>query len=234
MSASDDTADAGIDWAAAAIPRQYAASAKIARILRRLNKPAAAEYLEDKLPTSPRTRSGELGEIFGFQYAAREMGYRMIARLRWKDHRQMPMRGDDIVGVRLSQTGRMEFLKGEAKSRARLGKGTVSEADEALQNDNGRPSAHALAFFADRLDDLGEADLADRIYAAQLSTRIDQRQVLQLLFTFTGNDPRTLLRESTTAYGGSVTRHAVGLQVPEHQAFIAAVYARVVSDASKP
>ncbi|MGS2804647.1 hypothetical protein [Nocardia sp. MW-W600-9] len=110
----------------------------------------------------------------------------------------------------------------------------MAEADKALRNDNGRPSAHAVQFFADRLVEKGEDDLADRVYAAQLSTRIDEDQVLQLLFTFTSNDPRNILRESTTTYRGSITRHAVGLQVPEAQAFTAAVYAKVVADASKP
>ncbi|MGS2804649.1 hypothetical protein [Nocardia sp. MW-W600-9] len=99
MSASDDTADVGVAWAAALMPRQYAA----ASILRRLGKPRAAEYLENKLPTSAatNTRFGDLGEIIGSHYAARDLGYRMIARLRWKDHREMPMRGDDILGVRV-------------------------------------------------------------------------------------------------------------------------------------
>ncbi|MFF2396336.1 Hachiman antiphage defense system protein HamA [Nocardia sp. NPDC058114] len=190
--------------------------------------------MEDKLPSTPNTRSGDLGEVIGSHYAARDLGYRMIAKLRWKDHRQMPMRGDDIVGVRVPQSGSVEFLKGEVKSRTLLDRRTVAEADKALQSDNGRPSAHALGFFADRLDEKGEVDLADRIYAAQLSTRIDQHQVLQLLFTFTSNDPRKILRESTTTYEGPITRHAVGLQVPDVQAFVAAVYAKVVADASKP
>ncbi|MGI5216783.1 Hachiman antiphage defense system protein HamA [Nocardia sp. CA-290969] len=234
MSASEETTDAGIAWAAAAIPRHYAASRPLASILKGLGKPAAAEYLEGKLPTGKNTRSGDLGEIIGTQYAARELGYRMVARLRWKDHREMPMRGDDIIGVRAKQAGPLEFLKGEAKSRTKLTNTTVAEADEALQRDNGRPSPHALLFFADRLESQGEVDLANRIYAALLSERIAQRQVLQLLFTFTSSDPSDLLRRNTETYSGKITRRVVGLRVPGLQNFVAAAYTKVVADARKP
>lgn len=233
LTATEDTADTGIAWAAAAVPRQYTSSERFASILTRLGKPAAAAYLENKLPTGKRTRSGELGEIIGAQYAARELGYRMITRLRWKDHREMAMRGDDIVGVRATETGSVAFLKGEAKSRARLTAATVSEADKALRRDNGRPSPHALQFVADRLHEQGEDALASRIDHALLSRRIAERQVVQLLFTFTGSNPRNILRKNTKAYEGRIQRVAVGLQVPDHQAFVAAVYSKVVSNARK-
>lgn len=221
----------GVAWAAAQIPHQYAGPNRVAAILAELGKPAAARYLEGKLPTSKRTRSGDLGEIIGARYAALELGFRVVERLRWKDHREMSMRGDDLVGVRVDTSGTLELLKGEAKSRATLGTATVREADRALRRDRGRPSPHALSFVADRLHDLGEHTLANLVDEAQLITGISQRQVVQLLFTLTGNDPRSLLRTNTTAYRGRVKRIAVGLQVSDHQAFIADVYSKAIADA---
>ena len=143
----------------------------------------------------------------------------------------MSMRGDDLVGARVGTSGALELLKGEAKSRATLGAATVTDADGALRRDRGRPSPHALSFVADRLHELGEHTLANLIDEAQLSTGITQRQVVQLLFTFTGNDPRSLLRANTTAYRGRVKRLAVGLQVSGHQTFIANVYTKAIADA---
>lgn len=231
MVAPLSTIGVGVDWAAEQVPDQYARPDRIAAILSRLGKPAAAKYLQDKLPTSTRTRSGDLGEIIGSNYAAHSMGYRVVERLRWKDHREMAMRGDDLVGVRVGTNGTLELLKGEAKSRSTLATATVKDADAALKRDRGRPSPHALSFVADRLHDLGERRLANLVDDAQLTTGISQRQVVQLLFTFTGNDPRNLLRTNTTNYKGRVKRLAVGLQVSEHQAFIANVYSRAIANA---
>ncbi|APZ34155.1 hypothetical protein BOH66_07775 [Microbacterium aurum] len=231
MVAPPATIGSGVDWAASQIPNQYTGPDRVAAILADLGKPAAAEYLEGKLPTSKRTRSGDLGEILGAQYAALELGFRVVERLRWKDHREMSMRGDDLVGVRAATNGSLELLKGEAKSRATLGTATVIDADLALRRDRGRPSPHALSFVADRLHELGEHALANLVDDAQLTTGISQRQVVQLLFTFTGNDPRNLLRTNTTAYRGGVKRLAVGLQVSEHQAFIANVYSKAIANA---
>lgn len=234
LAATELSAQEGIAWAARAVPRHYASTERMSRILVSLGKPAAAKFLENKLPTGSRTRSGDLGEIIGAQYAARELGYRTIARLRWKDHREMAMRGDDLLGFRLTAAGEVEFLKGEAKSRARLGATTVAEADEALRRDNGRPSPHALEFVADRLHERGQDELAAKIDRALLVTRIRQQEVLHFLFTFTGTNPNTILRSSTEAYRGRIRRVAVGLQVPAHQAFIAAVYEKVMARARKP
>lgn len=231
MVASQATTGVGVDWAAKQIPDQYTGPDRVAAILAKLGKPAAAEYLEGKLPTGKRTRSGDLGEIIGAQYAALELGFRVVERLRWKDHREMSMRGDDLLGVRADTNGTLELLKGEAKSNATLGTSTVTAADLALRRDRGRPSPHALSFVADRLHELGEHPLADLLDDAQLTTGISQRQVVQLLFTFTGNDPRNLLRTNTTAYRGRVKRLAVGLQVSDHQAFIASAYAKAIAGA---
>lgn len=230
MVAPPGTIEAGVNWAASQIPNQYTGPNRVATILADLGKPAAAKYLEGKLPTSKRTRSGDLGEIIGAQYAALELDFRVVERLRWKDHREMAMRGDDLVGVRANKDGTLELMKGEAKSRVALRTSTVTEADLALKRDRGRPSPHALSFVADRLHELGEHSLANLVDDAQLTTGISQRQVVQLLFTFTGNDPRNVLRANTTAYRGSVKRIAVGLQVSQHQSFIANVYSKAVAD----
>lgn len=231
MVASPSTIEVGVDWAAGLIPGQYAAPDRIADILNDLGKPAAAKYLQGKLPTSKQIRSGDLGEIIGSQFAVLELGYRVVERLRWKDHREMAMRGDDLIGVRVGTDGTLELLKGEAKSRVSLRRRTVTEADEALKRDRGRPSPHALTFVADRLRELGEDVLANLVDDAQLVTGITHKQVEQLLFTFTENDPRNLLRTNTTGYRGRVKRIAVGLQVLGHQAFIANVYSKAIKNA---
>lgn len=120
MLATQDDVEVGVSWAAAVLPGEYAFPTRIANILESLGKPAAATYLKSKLPTGRKARSGDLGEIIGTHYATGDLGYAAVSRLRWKDHREMAMRGDDIIGVRLPETGPVQFLKGEAKSLASL------------------------------------------------------------------------------------------------------------------
>jgi hypothetical protein len=228
---SPDDVSAGVEWAAAALPDAYALAGRIAAIVAKSGKPRAAEYLRNKLPTDKKTRSGDLGEIIGATYTTSELGYTTVARLRWKDHREMAMRGDDIIGFRVPESGPLELLKGEAKSIASLKTSMVDDADKALRADNGLPSSHALAFIADRLYEQGQEALADLIDTAQLQQGISQRQVEQLLFTLTGGNPCNLLRINTKAYREPVKRLVVGLQVRKHQAFVRAVFDKAVADA---
>jgi hypothetical protein len=114
--------NAGVAATAAVVPTHYAAGERVAGILRRLGKTEAAKFVEGKLPTSKSIRSGDLGEILATEWIGTQGGYEVpIKRLRWKDHRNMAMRGDDVIGIRPnsqnSQPGGLLFLKTEAKSR---------------------------------------------------------------------------------------------------------------------
>ena len=84
-------------------------------------------------------RSGsDLGEILATEYVNRgHWGYEApVHRLRWKDGRDLAMRGDDIIGFNFKKqpVGR---LKGESKSRAVLADATLDEARTALQEAQG-------------------------------------------------------------------------------------------------
>jgi hypothetical protein len=109
------TADAtvGIRTTAAAVSVHYASEERIARALARLGKTGAAQLITDLLPQTPQIRSGDLGEIYATEWIDAHSGYRApIKRLRWKDHRNMAMRGDDVIGMILDPaTQRLRFLK---------------------------------------------------------------------------------------------------------------------------
>jgi hypothetical protein len=174
--------------------------------LKTLTDAEAATFVEGKLPTSKSIRSGDLGEILATEWIATQGGYQVpIKRLRWKDHRNMAMRGDDVIGIQQNpQAGGLQFLKTEAKSRVALSSAVVTEARAGLDKDGGLPSAHALSFIADRLADLGNDALSDAILDAQLKTGIQPQQVRHLLFTFSGNNPETHLTGSLRTYAGDL------------------------------
>lgn len=224
----------GIQATAAIVPAHYASEEQVARALARLGKTQSAALIEGKLPTTKAIRSGDLGEIYATEWIdAHSGGYcAPIKRLRWKDHRNMAMRGEDVIGIMQdAQSHRLRFLKTEAKSRAALTAQVLTEARTALDKDGGRPSAHALSYISARLLELGNLPLADAIDDALLKHGIPPQSVRHLLFTFSGNAPDALLTASLQAYPGPVDQWGIGLHVDGHGAFIGAVYDRVIADA---
>lgn len=223
---------AGRDAIALVVPNHYASEERIADLLERLGKPASARFIRDMLPVGKRIRSGDLGEILATEYVSESTVYSVpIRRLRWKDHREMSMRGDDVIAVRMPQErGPIEFMKGETKSRATLSAAVLTEAREALDRDTGLPSPHALTFVATRLRELEQIELADMIDEAQFKDGISQAQVCHFLFIFCGNNPEPLMRVNLTGYEGAIRQLYVGLRVETHQAFINDVYLKVVEN----
>lgn len=226
----------GIHATAAIVPGHYASEEQYARILRLLGKPAAAAMIEQKLPTTKAIRSGDLGEIFATEWITANSTYQVpIKRLRWKDHRNMAMRGEDVIGIAQDPaTLQLSFLKTEAKSRAALSGQVVSQARDGLNKDSGLPSGHALSFISARLMELGNHPLADAIDNATFQIGIQPNAVRHLLFTFSGNAPDALLTNSLQAYGGNFAQWSVGLRVDGHPAFIGAVYDLVIANANQP
>ena len=227
----------GIQATAAIVPGHYAAEEQVSRALARLGKPAAAALIQGKLPTTKAIRSGDLGEIYATEWIdAHSGGYRApIKRLRWKDHRNMAMRGDDVIGLLQDPaTQRLHFLKTEAKSRVSLTAQVLTDARGGLDKDGGLPSAHALSFISARLLELDNAPLADAIDDALLKHGIPAQSVRHLLFTFSGNSPDALLTASLQAYPGGIMQWGVGLRVEDHAAFVGAIFDRVIADANNP
>ena len=136
-----------------------------------LGAPETAKMLKELLPKSKRARSGDTGEILATEVAEQELGYTVpIRRLRWKDGRDAALRGDDIVGVAHDSSGKVQFLKGESKSRVTLKSSVINEAAQSLDAHMGRPSPHSILFVASRLRELGEDELATELEIATLGS----------------------------------------------------------------
>ena len=225
----------GIEATAKVIPDHYAAEEQISQALARLGKSAAAALIEGKLPTTKMIRSGDLGEIYATEWIDVHSGGYLapVKRLRWKDHRNMAMRGDDVIAIRMDpQSQRLRFLKTEAKSRVRLTAHVLADARNGLDKDGGLPSPHALSFISARLYELGDLPLADAINDALLKHGIPTQDVRHLLFTFSDNVPEALLTASLQDYQGTIPQWGVGLRVDGHAEFVGAVYERVIANAN--
>jgi hypothetical protein len=212
------------------LPDYYADPQSMAGTLVRLGKDAAAQKLLTKIPEVKNIRSGDIGEVLASDYIEESLGYSVpIRKLRWRDHRNMAMRGDDVIGIVVDQQQQtIKFLKAEAKANKILGRGILEDARKELDLDDGFPAPHALEFVAERLRETGNQALSDLIEKVQLVDGIRTNQVEHLLFTFTASNPARLQRESFDAYDGNIKQTSVGFKVTEHQELIAGVYQGVI------
>ncbi|MES5483337.1 DUF1837 domain-containing protein [Bradyrhizobium sp. INPA03-11B] len=202
---------------------------RIANDVQRLGYEAAADILRAEMPQTSRARSGDLGEILATELVEEDIGLRVpVRRLRYKDGRNMAMRGDDFIGAGYdNDDDRLWLLKGEAKSNKVLGKSTVANARKVLNRDNGRCTPDSLLFVANRLLESSDANdnelgrsIRDEVGLKSLrADRIDH-----MLFTISGNGPHASLKDDLDAAGTNRDQYVVNLHIADHQDFIAEIY----------
>ena len=217
------------DDLAETIRSHYDRLERIAEDVDRLGYKVAADILSEAMPQTSRGRSGDLGEILATELVEEEIGLRVpVRRLRYKDGRNMAMRGDDFIGAGYDGKGeKLWLLKGEAKSNKVLGKSTVKSARKVLNRDSGRCTPDSLLFVANRLLESDDADdntlgrsLRDEVGLKSLSAdRIDH-----MLFTVSGNGPHASLKKDLEAAGTNRDQYVVNIHIEDHQDFIAAIY----------
>lgn len=210
------------------IQTHYVDSDITAKRIASLGKPKTAKLLKEYLPHKKRSRSGDIGEIFATEIAEQHLNYDIpIKRLRWKDGRDMALRGDDLIGVARDTNGKLRLLKGESKSRVNLSASVINQAAKALDGDRGRPTSHSVLFVASRLREAGQDDLAEELEDAVLNS-YKGIPIAQLLFVLTQRSPETLLNAHLAGIRRKTkVRHAVGLHITDHGKFIELVYAGV-------
>jgi hypothetical protein len=199
---------------------------RIAEDVARLGFKIAAEILRAELPQTPTARSGDLGEILATELVEEEIGLRVpVRRLRYKDGRNMALRGDDFIGAGYGagdDTG-LWLLKGEAKSNKVLGKTTVTDARKVLNRDNGRCTPDSLLFVANRL--LESADEEDVKLGRTIRDEVGLKalradRIDHMLFTMSGNAPPAALKEDLDSAGANRDQFVVNLRIEGHQEFI--------------
>jgi hypothetical protein len=199
-----------------------------AKRLEALGGPKTAKLLQEHIPTMKKSRSGDLGEILATEVVEQHLKYVIpIRRLRWKDGREMALRGDDLIGIAHDKMNRLLMLKGESKSRANLSSAVLKEAGTALDGDRGRPTRHSVLFVAERLREQGKDALAEELEEAVLRS-FRRIPVAHLLFVLTGSRPKSLLSTHLTAVAKKRrVRHAVGLRIADHVKFIKLLFGRL-------
>lgn len=225
----DGGRDEILDDLAQTIRSHYSQLEHIVEDVGRLGYRVAAEILSEAMPQTLKGRSGDLGEILATELVEEEVGLRVpVRRFRYKDGRNMAMRGDDFIGAGYDGKGeKLWLLKGEAKSNKVLGKATVTSARKVLNRDSGRCTPDSLLFVANRLLESNDPD--DNVLGRSLRDEVGLKslradRIDHMLFTVSGNGPHASLKEDLKATGTNRDQYVVNIHVEDHQDFIAAMY----------
>ena len=112
--------------------RHYDSLNRIADDVVQLGYEIAAKILRERLPRTKKARSGDLGEILASELVEEKLNFNVpVRRMRYKDGREVPLRGDDFIGVRYDKEDGLRLLKGESKSRKVLGEDAITAARKA-------------------------------------------------------------------------------------------------------
>ena len=201
---------------------------RIAEDIERLGFPKASKILSERMPRTQRARSGDLGEIVATEFVEFHTGYRVpVRRLRYKDGREMSLRGDDFLGVTEDDEARLLLLKGEAKSGKAVPRGRISSARDKLSEDDGRPTPISLLFVADRLlESKSEEDqsLGTRIRDEVVEKALAPKQITHGLFVLSENNRARTMMADIEAADRAHEHISVCFCVSEHQDFVSMVF----------
>ena len=166
----------------------YLSKSSFERTMKSLGQQAAYSKLKSKFPQGKKLRSGDVGEVISRTYIEKHLDYVVpIKKLQWRDHREMAMRGDDVIAIKIDGDD-IRFIKGEAKSVQSLNNKTLAEARKELDQHDGKPSPHSLDFIIERLHDIGNEELAEKLEVHKHHKRIRKQDVKHLLFVFTNSN----------------------------------------------
>ncbi|WP_426744969.1 Hachiman antiphage defense system protein HamA [Myxococcus faecalis] len=185
----------------------------------------ALEKVRTALPQTKRVRSGDLAEILATEYVTQFTQYTIpIRKLRYKDDRNLAMRGDDIIAIVISPQGSpLKVLKGEVKSKKSIAQSVVKTACTALEKHDGRPNPASLSFVARRLDETNNDSMA-RIFNSLQEKPPLLKNIEHLIFTLSENDPLTALTPHAAPAKNNITRKLVGFRVTNHQSLIEDIF----------
>jgi hypothetical protein len=202
---------------------------RIADDVDQLGFATAAAILRERLPTKPRSRAGDLGEILASELAEEMLEFKIpVRRMRFKDGREVPLRGDDFIGVIFcEEDDGLWLLKGECKSRKTLDKTTITEARAALNGSHGRCTPLSLLFVADQLltsDDEHEAALGRLIRNEVGRKTLAKDRIDHALFTLSGNGPIPALQADFEATDNGRHHSVINLHIEDYSEFLDLVF----------
>jgi len=184
----------------------------------------ASEVIKNSLPSSKRIRAGDLGELLATEYVNSETEFTVpIKKLQWKSDRQMPMHGNDVLGIDYKSNPH-QVLKCECKSRKQFGESAVNEASTGLDGFDGRPNPSTLAFITKRLFEQNKDDEAKIWNELQTKESLPAKNVVQMVFGLAGNNPVPALAKCPESKIKGIKRKNAAIKLESYAEFIETVY----------
>jgi hypothetical protein len=184
----------------------------------------ACEVLKNSLPTNKRTQSGDFGELLATEYVNSQTEFTVpIKKLKWKSDRQMPMHGNDVLGLNYTSNPR-KILKCECKSRNQFGESAVTEASNGLDGFDGRPNPSTLAFITKRLYEENRDDEGKMWSELQTKDPLPAKNLTHMVFALGGNDPTPSLAKCPKAKVLGIQRKHAAVKLSAYADFMKAVF----------
>lgn len=209
------------------IRSHYDSLDQIADDIKRLGYRVASKVLRERLPRTKKARSGDIGEILASELVEETLDFEVpVRRMRYKDGREVALRGDDFIGIRFNTKERLRLLKGESKSRSVLAKDAIEDARSALDRYHGRCSPSSLLFVADRLLERGgKSATLGRAIRKEVGTKtLRKKSIDHALFTLSGNVPPSSLKDDFDGADSGRRQITINIRIEDHQDFIAEIY----------
>ena len=163
----------------AALIEHHASAGMLARDRRKIRNLRAEGYpvTDDdvhRFPRADKTRKGNLAEVFLAEYICAASNADVpVYRLRYNPNVEQSMKGDDVLAFDFSSP-RPRIIVGEAKFRATPTKKAVRDIVGGLVRSHQAGLPASLQFVADRLYDVGNLGLADRVSDCSLQMANDK------------------------------------------------------------
>jgi hypothetical protein len=155
-----------VEYLSSWILKHHATAPHLARIERKkkiLEKHSFTTYMEGKVPfpiKSSTTQKGNLGEIILGEYLSASTDLELLVyKLHYNPNVEQSMKGDDILLFEKDDI-QSKIIMGEAKFRATKSKQALDDIVSSLSTKN---LPISLTFVCNRLEEMGEVDLADEI-----------------------------------------------------------------------
>lgn len=203
----------------AALIEHHVSAAMIAQDRRKIKNLRALGYPIDeasvrRFPTSDATRKGNLAEVFLAEYICAASGACLPAyRLRYNPNIEQSMKGDDVLAFDFTSK-RPHIIIGEAKFRGTPSKKAIQDIVSGLVRSHQAGLPASLQFVADRLYELNQIELADRVEDCSIKMAQGRLDLSYVGLLLSDDKSKSKVHEHTTAELRSLVMISLGIDAP--------------------
>ncbi len=203
----------------AALIEHHVSAAMIAQDRRKIKNLRALGYPIDeasvrRFPTSDTTRKGNLAEVFLAEYICAASGASLpVYRLRYNPNIEQSMKGDDVLAFDFTSE-RPRIIIGEAKFRGTPSKKAIQDIVSGLVRSHQAGLPASLQFVADRLYELNQIELADRVEDCSIKMAEGRLDLSYVGLLLSDDKSKSKVHEHTNAELRSLVMISLGIDAP--------------------